>query len=238
MMKLYHVLPEGDPLNGSREAAKAAIALRETGAEFEIVPLSRVEDMRPPQGHYRTKINPMGTVPALDDDGFLLLESGAILRYLADKYPQAKLVPDDPKGKAKAQQWVFWEGTTYVLALCNLCMLHGVKQVDAPAFESIYPFRQSKDPARELEIAYEQVAHRHGVLDNALAGRKYIANDAYSMADIALGSHVALAGLLDMDLRPFKNITAWLRRLSERPAWQAEPVFTGDMQLIEKKGLI
>ncbi len=46
-MKLYHVGPDKDPLHGSREAAKVAIALRETGADFEIEYLNRIRDMRP-----------------------------------------------------------------------------------------------------------------------------------------------------------------------------------------------
>ncbi len=238
MIKLYHVTPEGDPLNGSREAAKAAIALSETGAEFEIEHLSRVRDLRPVNGHYKTHINPMGTVPALDDSGFLLLESGAILRYLADKFPQSGLLPADPQGKAKAQQWVMWEGTAYCLALCNLCMLHPVKDVDAPAFEAIYPFRPTGDISAQQRLAYEQFAHRHGVLEKALAGKQYVANDSYSIADIALGAHVALAGLLDFDLRPYPDICNWLKRLEMRPAWQQEAVFTGDMKLIRSKGLI
>ena len=239
-MKLYHVGPDKDPLHGSREAAKVAIALRETGADFEIEYLNRIRDMRPPAGFYKTKINPMGTVPALEDDGFLLLESGAIMRYLAEKYPDANLLPDDPQQRAKAMQWLMWEATTFCLALCNLCMVQPVKEMDAPAFESIYPFR-TKDPEQsrlERQLGQEQMAHRLGVFDKALDGQRYIANDSYSIADIALGTHVALAGLVEFDLKPFANISAWLCRLEDKQAWQQEDVFTGDMQLIREKNLL
>ncbi|RLA54175.1 MAG: glutathione S-transferase family protein [Gammaproteobacteria bacterium] len=238
MIKLYHVTPEGDPLHGSREAAKAAIALRETGADFEIENMNRVKDMRPVDGHYKTKINPMGTVPALDHDGFMLLESAAIMNYVAELFPDSGLLPDTAQGRGKARQWVMWEGTCYCLALCNLCMLHPVKDVDAPAFEAIYPFRPDANHEKELELAYEQFAHRHGVLENNLKGNDYVANNSYSIGDIALGAHVALAGLLDFDLRPFPNICDWMKRLEQRPAWQQEGVFTGDMQMIRDKNLI
>lgn len=238
MLKLYHVTPQGDPLHGSREAAKAAIALRESGADFEIENMSRVKDMRPPDGYYKTQINPMGTVPALDHDGFLLLESAAIMNYVAELFPDSGLLPDSTQGRAKARQWVMWEGTCYCLALCNLCMLHPVKDVDAPAFEAIYPFRPDASHQEELALAYEQFAHRHSVLEQNLQGQDYVANNQYSIGDIALGAHVALAGLLDFDLKPYPNICAWLQRLEARPAWQQEAVFTGDMQMIRDKGLI
>jgi len=238
MIKLYHVTPEGDPLHGSREAAKAAIALRETGADFEIENLSRVKDMRPVDGHYKTKINPMGTVPALDHDGFMLLESAAIMNYVAELFPDSGLLPDTAQGRGKARQWVMWEGTCYCLALCNLCMLHPVKEIDAPAFEAIFPFRPGDNVASEQQIAYEQFAHRNGVLDSALAGKDYIANNRYSIGDIALGAHVPLAGILDFDLKSYANIVAWLHRLEQRPAWQQEAVFTGDMQMLRDKNLI
>ena len=237
-MKLYHVLPEGDPLGGSRETEKVAIALRETDAEFEIINLSRERDMRPADGWYKRDVNPMGTVPALDDDGFVILESGNLLRYVADKYPQAKLLPEDPKLKARAQQWVLWENTAWGLALINLFYVHPAKEIDLAPFEAIMPFRGAKDPDLELKIAYEQVAHRLGVFDRALAGNDYIANNQYSIADIALGPHIALVSMVDVDLKPFHNVVAWLRRVGEKPAWQAEPGFIADFNGCVEKGLI
>ncbi len=58
------------------------------------------------------------------------------------------MLPGDPQQRAKAMQWLMWEATTFCLALCNLCMVQPGKGMDAPAFESIYPFR-SNDPDKE-----------------------------------------------------------------------------------------
>lgn len=67
---------------------------------------------------------------------------------------------------------------------------------------------------------------------------RFVANDSYSIVDIALGARVALDGLVEYDLRPFRNIVIWLQRLEESPAWQSEEIFIEDMKLIRNKGLI
>jgi glutathione S-transferase len=63
-------------------------------------------------GDYRTPEflakNPNGKVPTIDDDGFVLWESHAILRYLADKHPERGLAGTDPKTRALVDQWLFW----------------------------------------------------------------------------------------------------------------------------------
>lgn len=237
MLKLYHVLADDDPLGGSREAEKVAIALNEIGTDYEVVALNRARDMRPPDSTYRRDINHMGTVPTLDHDGFLLRESGAILNYLANLYPQAGLVPEDAPGRAKALEWVFWEGTTYCLFLLNLCFLHPFKELDPDPFDAIMPYRGG-DKAADLARAYQCVGMVFQHLDNELHGVDYIANNRYSIGDIALGAHIALAGVLDIDLKPYANVARWLRGLATRPAWQAEPVFAADWQVVLDKGLI
>jgi len=237
MLKFYHVQPEGDPLGGSREAEKIAVALNEIGEEFELISMSRARDLRPPGNNYRKNINHMGTVPTLDDDGFLLRESGAILNYLANKFPAAGLLPTDPQGKAKALEWVFWEGTTYVLTVINLCFLHPFKDLDPEPFDALLPYH-SGDKEADLANAYDRVGMMFKHLDNELSGKEYIADNHYSIGDIAIGAHVALVGQLDFDLKPYPNVVTWLNRLSDRPAWQAEPVFATDLKLIRDKGLM
>jgi len=241
MLKLYDIDPQSDPLGGSRESAKVAVALQETGAKFEIEYLDRIKDMRPEDGFFKTHVNPMGTTPTLVDDEFVLLESGAILRYLADKFPEAELLPQDPQGKAKVQQWVMWEGTFYCMALINLCMFQPVRETDPGAFGNVSPLQPDDSPRTQAErqAAIAHVAHRNGVLDKALADSDYVANNTYSIADIALGVHVGMsAGLIGIDLKPYPNIVAWLHRLEARPAWQANSVFTADMQANRDQKLI
>ncbi len=237
MLKVYHVLVEGDPLGGSREAEKIAIALNEIGVPYEVIALNRARDMRPANSPYRRNINHMGTVPTLDDDDFLLRESGAILSYLMARFPDSDLVPQSDRERAKALEWVFWEGTTYCLFLLNLCFLHPFKAFDPDPFDAIMPFRGG-DREADLARAYRGIGMAFQHLDNELQGVDYIANNRYSVGDIALGAHVALAGVLDIDLKPYPNVGRWLERLAARAAWQAEPVFASDWQVILQKGLV
>src|SRR5450631_4370637 len=58
------------------------------------------------------KLNPNAMVPTIDDDGFVLWESNAIVRYLAAKYGAGSLWPADPKIRASADRWMDWQQTT------------------------------------------------------------------------------------------------------------------------------
>ncbi len=237
MLKLYHVLVDDDPLGGSREAEKVAIALNEIGADYEIIDLNRARDMRPADSEYRKGINHMATVPTLDNDGFLLRESGAILNYLMELFPDSGLVPTDIQERARAMEWVFWEGTCYCLFLLNLCYLHPFKELDPDPFDAIMPYRGG-DREADLKRAYQSIGMLFQHLNAELEGVDYIANNRYSVGDIALGAHIALAGVLDIDLKPYPNVSAWLTRLAARPAWQKEPVFMADWAVIKAKGLL
>src|SRR5262245_58449610 len=94
--------------DGSRSpnARKVRLLAAELGLALECVRLDFAK------GEYRSEaflaLNPNGKVPTLDDDGFVLWESCAILRYLAGKRPERGLVPLDARGQALVDQWLFW----------------------------------------------------------------------------------------------------------------------------------
>jgi len=56
-------------------------------------------------------MNPNGTIPTIDDDGFVLWESNAILKYLCAKHSMGNLCPSDPREYADADRWISWQGT-------------------------------------------------------------------------------------------------------------------------------
>lgn len=174
--------------------------------------MKRLEEVRPADAPYR-KLNPNGVVPTIEDDGLVLWESGAILRYLADTRPGKGLMPEDVKGKALAQQWLTWEGATLAPALLNLF------------------FSMMAQPPNEDATAMARGAYLGGlgILDAQLAGKDYVAG-AFSVADIALGSLTALSFGLGLDLTPYPNILNWLKRLRARPAFAASEIFTADLQ--------
>ncbi|MEW4983672.1 MAG: glutathione S-transferase family protein [Cycloclasticus sp.] len=211
MIKLYHIQAEGDPFGGSRNGCKAVIALEEMGVEYEINALDRMADCRPADAPYR-QINPNGVTPTIDDNGFVLWESGAILQYLAEANPATGLLPTDPKERAKVQQWVAWEGASFAPALLNFFFAMTAPEPDEATVAS----------------TKEAFLGTLNILNKQLAGQDYIAGD-YSIADIANGGITSLSFLLGLDLMPYPNILSWLARLREKPSWQAAAAVMSDM---------
>lgn len=220
-VKLYHILPQGDPYGGSRNAAKAAIALREAQVPFETLNMSREKDLRPINGQYRRDINPNGVTPTLDDDGFLLWESAAVLTYIADKWASGRLIPKDIREKARVHQWLAWEGATFQPGLMGVFLLMAAGD-------------QGSDALLAARARYND---NLAILQNNLIGKEYV-GVSFSVADIALGCSVSIGFHLAIDLRPYSEIGKWLRRLQQRVAFAAEPSFSADALAGEQAALI
>jgi glutathione S-transferase len=234
MIKVYYVSADTDPVGGARNAAKIPIALREIGERFETVDLSREKDLRPKDSWYRRRINPNGLVPAIDDDGFVLWESVAILRYLGDT--RGKIFPPDPRDKALVQQWLSWEAEDYNADLINLFYLNAKEVASDPAaFPTVIV--SAKNTPEALRVAQEKYAFRIGMLEDQLQGQEFIVGE-FSAADIALACHVVLSPLMGFDLKPYTNVAAWLHRLAARPSFQQEKIFINDYRAGKATGLL
>lgn len=220
-VKLYHILPEGDPYGGSRNAAKAAIALREAKIEFETINMSRERDLRPLNGAYRRDVNPNGVTPTLDDDGFLLWESAAVLIYIAEKWAGNSLLPADIRGRARVHQWLAWEGATFQPTLLEVFLLKANGDSGSTA----------------LLAAIARYNANLAVLNDNLKANDFVGG-SFSVADIALGCAVAIGFRLDIDLRPYPNVAHWLRSLRKRPAFAQEPAFSADVGFGEQLALL
>jgi glutathione S-transferase len=92
----------------SPEACSLAphIVLEEAGQAFEPCLVSLAAGAQ--RAHEYLAINPKGRVPTLIDDGFVVTESPAVLLYIARRYPDAKLWPDDPREEARCAEWLAW----------------------------------------------------------------------------------------------------------------------------------
>jgi glutathione S-transferase len=148
-------------------------------------------------------INPNGRLPAIDDDGFVLFESLAITLYLAKKYSNGRLYPATLQGEAKAWQWSLW-AVTEVDRGVNIWSLHAIR---------LPP--EERDAAKRAE-ALSVLAAPFKVLDGALAGRRYLIGDDFTVADLNVSAVISRA--VDMDLGATPNLKAWLMRCLERPA--------------------
>src|SRR4051794_14117356 len=90
----------------SPKARRALAALYQLGFEPELKPVEFFSPTFDEQAFAR--LNPNGLVPILDDDGFVLWESNAIMQYAADRKGDGSLWPKDPRGRADVSRWQFW----------------------------------------------------------------------------------------------------------------------------------
>jgi glutathione S-transferase len=192
----------------SPNARKVRLLAAELGLPLERKVLSFARgEMHGPA--YRA-INPNGSIPTLDDDGFVLWESAAILRHLAAKRPERGLVPTDPKQSALLDQWLFWWTAQPEAALMRLAWERLVK-----------PFLRQPGNDPSIVADAEAVLDRFlPVLDRQLAGGGYIIGPL-SVVDFAAGAWLDVApATLQVDFGRYANIGAWLAQLRAKPYWK------------------
>jgi len=147
------------------------------------------------------KLNPNGSVPVIDDDGFVLWESMAINMYLARKH-NSPLHLANPQQEALVWQWSLWETDRLDRQLVNY-----VNASTGP--------EANRNPTM-AEAMWKEVVAAMTTLDGALAGRPWLVGNAFSIADLNVAS--ALYRGLFLDLGPWPNAKAWLERCWDRPA--------------------
>ena len=181
---------------------KASIALEELGLPYEVhaVDIGKDEQFKPEF----LKISPNNRIPAIvdRDNNFSLMESGAILLYLAEK--AGGLLPTDKLKRYRVIEWLMWQ-------------MGG----PGPMLGQVHHFvKYNKGKAPYAEERYLKEAHRlYGVLDRRLAGREFVADD-YSIADIAIWPWISRFEWQTIDLKKFPNVKRWYETIAARPAVQ------------------
>ncbi len=192
----------------SGNSSRVAFGLYEAGAQF----VPRLLDTR--GGENRSAayllVNPMGKVPSLADGDFRLWESNAINLYVAEKHPQARLVPASPEGRASMQRWLFFQASHVTPACVQLFRATNAR---------VQEFYGIVGDAPAAEASRKELARYLPVLESALAGREFLEGD-FSLADIAYAPHLWLVREGGLDLAPWPLVAAWLERTLARPAWQ------------------
>jgi len=152
-------------------------------------------------------MNPNGLVPTINDDGFILWESHAIVRYLARKHGLGALCPADARACADADRWMDWYATTVWPHL-------------QPVFWNLVRTAPEQRNMPLVESSAAKVAAAMAVLDARLAQRSYVTGETFTMGDIPLGC--ALVRWLNVPLarEPRPHIEAYYKRLQTRPAYQ------------------
>jgi glutathione S-transferase len=150
-------------------------------------------------------MNPNGLVPVIDDEGLILWESNAVVRYLAAAYGGA-LWPASPHERAPIDQWMEWSSTTFQPAIIGLFWGYWRTPEKDRNGDAIRGFQQ-------------KVADNLRLLDDILAARPFIAGDAFSLADIPNGVHLYRYYTMGLDVPKLAHVEAWYERLKARPAY-------------------
>ncbi len=157
-------------------------------------------------------MNPNGRIPTIDDDGFILWESNAIVRYLCGRYGAGSLSPETAKRRAIADQWMDWHKTTAYPDYINL-------------FWAIVRTEPAHRDPGTIATLTKSLGESLKILDAHLAVDTYVAGDALTMADIPLGSAIHRYFNLDIERPALPNVTAWYHRLCDRSAYQEHVMF-------------
>jgi glutathione S-transferase len=158
------------------------------------------------------RINPNHQVPVLDDDGFVLTEASAILKYLADLV-RSPTYPSDLRPRARVNEAMDWFATGFHRDFC-LGAVYG----------QILPSQRWDDPAmqaRAVHRALGRAGRRLEVLDrHMLAASPFLCGYAPTIADYLGAAMVSLGDAVGFDLSPYPRVTGWMRRMRALPGWK------------------
>jgi glutathione S-transferase len=149
-------------------------------------------------------MNPNGLVPVIEDEGFVLWESNAIVRYLAARAPEAGLLPVDLRARADADRWMDWAAGTLVPAMGDA--FHGIVRT---------PGSRSPEAVAASVAATERF---FSMLEARLADRPFLAGEAFTVADIPAGCAAHRWLNMPVERAPRPHLERWYAGLRERPA--------------------
>src|SRR4051812_26593136 len=157
------------------------------------------------------KLNPNGKIPVFVEGDLILWESNAINQYLCECTPGQTLLPTEPRARANVNRWLFWQASHLVHPTAGLNFEFMVKKLMG---------KGDPDPAAVATHTAE-LARFAKVVDDHLATRTWLANDALSLADYSLAATLLHADRAQYPLQPFEHLRRHVAHVRETPAWRA-----------------
>ena len=191
----------------SSNARRVTLTAAHLGVQPELIEISLMsgDDRR-----RLAELNPNGKLPVLEDDGFLLWESCAIMQYLADRTPGQMLYPQDPRDRADVNRWLFWSCQHLAPAIGTFTWQKlWRKLVDG----------SDPDPA-ELARGAREFAAAAAVLDGNLATREWLAGGTLTLADFAVAAPLMYCDRAALPVAGYPHLLAWYARVQQLPAWR------------------
>jgi glutathione S-transferase len=185
-----------DTLSGHSHRVQLFLNLLQLPHDIRRIKLARGEHKQPAY----LAINPVGQLPAIDDNGTVMFDSNAILTYLALTYDEARAwFPADPVRAGEVVRF--------------LSFAAGPGLYSGGEARLVTVFGAKIDPQRAFALA----ARFYPVLENHLAGRAFLVGSGPTIADVANYTYIAHAPEGGISLEAYPNIRAWLRRIEALP---------------------
>ncbi|MFG6207860.1 glutathione S-transferase family protein [Pseudomonas retamae] len=153
-------------------------------------------------------MNPNGRVPVIEDEGLVLWESNAIVRYLLARHaPDSAWYPADPRARATADKWMDWTSSSFAGPFRTV--FWGVLRTPA-----------EKQDWTAINAAIKECDELLNMADHALISQPYLSGNEIGMGDIPLGSFIYAWFEMPIERAPQPHLQAWYERLKQRPAYQ------------------
>lgn len=191
----------------SSNVQKAMWAVGELGLECERIDIGGAYGMNKEPKYLA--MNPNGLVPTLEEeDGFLLWESNAVVRYLAAKHDKSGVLePKDLQRRALAHQWMDWQ-------------LSVVGPAITPAFWGLIRTPEDKRDMAAIKASQEKTTAAMQIMDAQLAKTKFLAGDAFSYGDIPVGVMCYRYRVLVPNRPSTPHLDRWYDAISSRKPFQ------------------
>lgn len=210
MLKIYG-FDFSSPANKVRMCANAL------GLEYEYIQVNMQEGEHKSDEYLA--VNPAGKVPAIDDDGFTLFESNAIMKYFCDK-SSSSYYPKDPLERAVVDQW------------CDFVSIHVYMALGRVVFNKIVAPQMGFDvDERSLRDGQVFLGQFLPVIEGQLGKTELLAGDELTIADFCLLATVDPAEMIELDLTPYPKLNAWRENLRAQEFYQNVHKFFGESMM-------
>ena len=152
-------------------------------------------------------LNPNSKIPTIRDNGFVMWESHAIIRYLARQYGLGTLYPDDPQKAAMSDQWMTWSTDSFMGTFF-------------PVFWQLVRTEESERDYKKIAEMAKQSSEILQILEDHLVKNNFVAGEQFTYGDIPLGVLIHKYFVLDIERPSLPGIEAWYERLSIREPFQ------------------
>lgn len=149
-------------------------------------------------------MNPNSLVPTIDEDGFILYESNAIVRYLAGKHSPDALWPTDLRKRADVDRWMEWLSTSFVPSMRD-------------AFWQLIRTPEAQRDMKAVEKSRADSERLSAILDAQLANRRHVTDHGFTAADIVIGCAAHRWLLLPFERPARPNLQRWYDEIRSRP---------------------